>query len=68
MEVLVVEHRKAKAFLGLEDPAQITAARANFKQFDFGSLYRSFGSERLERSAAVEQLERLERSHVFPEH
>jgi hypothetical protein len=52
----VVEHGQTEAFFCLEKPVQITAPRLS--SADGGSFV--FFQQRLERSVAIERLERLE--------
>ena len=54
----IVEHRQTEAFFCLEKPVQITAPR--FSSADGGSFV--FFQQRLERSEAVERLERFKRA------
>jgi hypothetical protein len=56
----IVEHRKAEAFLGFENPMQVTATVISIG--DGSSL--AFFPKRLERSVAIERLERLELTAV----
>ena len=57
----IVEHRQTEAFFCLEKPVQIAAPRLS--SADGGSFV--FFQQRLERSEAVERLERLERDSLL---
>ena len=58
----IVEHGQTEAFFCLEKPVQITAPIAH-SSADGGSFV--FSQQRLERSEAVERLERLERDSLL---
>jgi hypothetical protein len=57
----IVEHGQTEAFFCLEKPVQITAPMLS--SADGGSFV--FSQQRLERSEAVERLERLERDSLL---
>jgi hypothetical protein len=60
--IIIVEHGQTKAFLGLENPAQLLRRRAFRQTWKFNRFY---FLKRLEPSEAIERLERFELSGVL---